>query len=376
MLLARCLLLFALILLSTEARSEGCPTAKDEIATDRPDVTNSSLVVPTGSLQNENGMNFSMRDDGRAIDGTNSRWRLGVAPCLELLVDLPTYVAPLQGSANRGFSDVSPAVKWQISPVPGKVDLSVTFGVALPTGSVEIAGRGAQPYLQLPWSWELHDGWGVSGMLTEFFRPDDFTARSITETTFVLEKKLTDQLSLFTEYVGDYPQGGLPSQLWNSGAVYHIDRLQQAHAAEYRAQMDSVTALPGARELLAALTDAGVRWAIATSGYAATARPALALLGLPEDTPMVTRDLVRHAKPDPDLFLAAAARLGVETRDAMVVGDSVWDLLAARRAGALGVGLLSGGYGREELERAGAYRVYADPAEMLARIDELGVRTE
>jgi HAD superfamily hydrolase (TIGR01509 family) len=153
-----------------------------------------------------------------------------------------------------------------------------------------------------------------------------------------------------------------------------IQQLQDAHAAAYREQYDSVTALPGARELLAALSDAGVKWAIATSGRAATARPALELLGLPEDTPMVTRDLVRHAKPDPDLFLAAAALLGVEPRHAMVVGDSVWDMLAARRAGALGVGLQSGGYGREELERAGAYRVYADPAEMLARIDEAGVR--
>ena len=154
-----------------------------------------------------------------------------------------------------------------------------------------------------------------------------------------------------------------------------IDRLQQAHAAQYQAQMDSVTALPGARELLGTLTEAGVQWAIATSGYEVTARPALALLGLPEDTPMVTRDLVRHAKPDPDLFLAAAAVLGVEPRHAMVVGDSVWDLLAARRAGTLGIGLMSGGYGREELERAGAYRVYADPGEMLARLDEVGVRT-
>lgn len=153
-----------------------------------------------------------------------------------------------------------------------------------------------------------------------------------------------------------------------------IDRLQRAHADEYRAQMDSVTPLPGTVDLLAALTDRGVKWAIATSGNAVTARPALKLLGLPEDTPMVTRDLVRHAKPDPDLFLAAAALLDVEPRHAMVVGDSVWDLLAARRAGALGVGLMSGGYGREELERAGAYRVYADPAEMLARLDELGVR--
>jgi HAD superfamily hydrolase (TIGR01509 family) len=155
-----------------------------------------------------------------------------------------------------------------------------------------------------------------------------------------------------------------------------IRELQLAHAAEYSKQLGSVTALPGARELLAALTASGVRWGIATSGYAATARPALELLGLPEDTPMVTRDLVRHAKPDPDLFIAADALLGVDPRHTMVVGDSVWDLLAARRAGALGIGLQSGGYGREELERAGAYRVYADPAEMLARLDEAGVRLD
>jgi HAD superfamily hydrolase (TIGR01509 family) len=153
-----------------------------------------------------------------------------------------------------------------------------------------------------------------------------------------------------------------------------IHQLQQAHAAEYLKQAESVTALPGAKELLAALTSAGVRWGIATSGYAATARPALELLGLKADTPMVTRDLVRHAKPDPDLFLGTAALLGVDPGHTMVVGDSVWDLLAARRAGALGIGLQSGGYGREELERAGAYRVYADPAEMLTRLDEVGVR--
>lgn len=210
-----------------DAHAEGCPTAKDQIATDRPDVTNSSLVVPTGSLQNENGVNFSMRDDGRVIDGTNSRWRLGVAPCLELLIDLPTYVARLQGPANTGFTDVSPAVKWQISPAPGRFDLSVVAGMALPTGTVEIAGRGPQPYLQFPWSWELHDGWGVSGMFTQFFRPYDLSTRDITEATFALEKKLNEQLSLFTEYVGDYPQGANPSQLWNSGAVYHLDRTQQ-----------------------------------------------------------------------------------------------------------------------------------------------------
>jgi HAD superfamily hydrolase (TIGR01549 family) len=151
-----------------------------------------------------------------------------------------------------------------------------------------------------------------------------------------------------------------------SGA--QIEALQAAHAVRYLAQADSVTALPGAAELLAALTRHGIRWAIATSGLAATARPALRLLGLPDDAPLVTRDMVAHAKPDPDLFLET------DPRHAMVVGDSVWDLLAARRAGALGIGVLSGGYGREELERAGAYRVYADPADLLSRIYEVGVR--
>jgi phosphoglycolate phosphatase-like HAD superfamily hydrolase len=92
------------------------------------------------------------------------------------------------------------------------------------------------------------------------------------------------------------------------------------------------------------------------------------------DAPIVTRDQVLHAKPDPDLFLAAAARLGVSIETSAVVGDSVWDLLAARRARALGVGLLSGGYGEDELLAAGAYRVYQDPADLLEHLDELGVR--
>ncbi|MDR8410191.1 HAD family hydrolase [Nonomuraea sp. 3-1Str] len=153
-----------------------------------------------------------------------------------------------------------------------------------------------------------------------------------------------------------------------------IDELQNTHADAYTEQLRSVRPLPGAAELLAELSSRGVPWAIATSGYARTARSALGMLGLPEDTPMVTRDLVRRAKPDPDLFLAGAALLDVDPAHAMVVGDSVWDLLAARRAGALGIGLLSGGYGRDELERTGAFRVYADPADMLDRLDELGVR--
>jgi HAD superfamily hydrolase (TIGR01509 family) len=151
-------------------------------------------------------------------------------------------------------------------------------------------------------------------------------------------------------------------------------RLQRLHAEAYARHVSQVRPLPGARDLLASLTRAGVPWIIATSGRLESARPALDVLGIAADQPVVTRDEVKFAKPDPDLFLAAAAKLKADIRHSVVVGDSVWDLLAARRAGAIGVGLLSGGYGQDELERAGAYRVYQDPAELLQHLDEVGVR--
>ncbi|HEX6841079.1 MAG TPA: HAD family hydrolase [Stellaceae bacterium] len=154
-----------------------------------------------------------------------------------------------------------------------------------------------------------------------------------------------------------------------------IDRLRRLHAAAYNQRSAAIRPLPGARELLAYLSAANIPWAIATSGRMETARPVLETLGVDfARVPIVTRDQVKYAKPDPDLFLAAAQRLGCSIETASVVGDSVWDMLASRRARALGIGLLSGGYGSEELERAGAYRVYDDPADLLKHIDEVAAR--
>ena len=154
-----------------------------------------------------------------------------------------------------------------------------------------------------------------------------------------------------------------------------IDRLRERHALAFQELAASVRPLPGARELLAALSRAGVGWAIATSGRMETAAAGLATLGVdPASAPVVTRDQVKYAKPDPDLFLAANGRLGGAIENAIVVGDSIWDMLAASRCRALGVGLLSGGYGSEELRQAGAIRVYEDPADLLVHLDEVGGR--
>jgi HAD superfamily hydrolase (TIGR01509 family) len=157
-------------------------------------------------------------------------------------------------------------------------------------------------------------------------------------------------------------------------SIEEAERLQRFHAEAYRRYVDQVRPLPGARELLAYLAERRAPHAIATSGRIESARPSLEMLGVGEHVPVITRDKVRYAKPDPDLFLAAAQALNVPIDQCVVVGDSVWDLLAARRARALGVGVLSGGYGQDELERAGAYRVYDDPADLLSHLDEIGVR--
>jgi hypothetical protein len=212
---------------ASAAVADGCPKTGDDIATDRPDVTNSSIVVPVGSLQSENGINLSARNGERVLDLTNSRLRLGVAPCVELLVDLPTYFSTIRGQAGSGFSNVAPAVKWQISPMPGTFDLSATAGVGLPTGATSVAGPGVQPYLQFPWSRQLAYGWGLSGMVTLFFRPSDPISQLTTQSTFVINKELGKRADLFVEYVGDFSNHAGSRQLINSGAAYRLTPTQQ-----------------------------------------------------------------------------------------------------------------------------------------------------
>ena len=152
-----------------------------------------------------------------------------------------------------------------------------------------------------------------------------------------------------------------------------IETIQRRHGELFRELLPERRPLPGAVDLLRRLRDAGVPHGIATSGRRPEIDASLDALGVPADMVVVERGDVARAKPEPDLFLACQERLGVEIRDVTVVGDAVWDLLAARRAGMLSVGLLTGGYGEEELARAGAFRIYRDAAELDASLDELGI---
>jgi HAD superfamily hydrolase (TIGR01509 family) len=148
--------------------------------------------------------------------------------------------------------------------------------------------------------------------------------------------------------------------------------LQRRHGEIFRELLPERRPLPGARELLEELRRREVIHGIATSGRRPEIDKSLEALGVGAETVVIDRGNVARAKPAPDLFLACQEALGVAASDCYVVGDAVWDLLAARRARMLSIGLLSGGYGVDELLAAGAYRVYQDAEELRTSLDELG----
>ena len=152
-----------------------------------------------------------------------------------------------------------------------------------------------------------------------------------------------------------------------------LQSLEKKHDALFQREIPRLNPLPGANELLRHLSRQRIRVAIATTGGRAQTVRLLRQIETPRHIEIVTGDDVEQAKPSPDIFVAAADKLGVPLSDCIVVGDSAWDLLAAGRKSALGVGMLSGGYGQEELEKAGAFRIYSDPADMLQHLEQLGL---
>jgi len=166
-------------------------------------------------------------------------------------------------------------------------------------------------------------------------------------------------------------------QLLRELEVHHrtvnVERLEEKHDAAFKKATGELRLLPGARELLRYLSQYGIRWAIATTGDRKQTRGSLRDLEISTPAVVITGDDVRRAKPSPDVFVLAAKHLHVPIENCIIVGDSPWDMLAAGRRRALGVGLLSGGYSKGELEESGAFRVYADPAEMLLHIEDLGL---
>jgi hypothetical protein len=206
--------------------ADGCPSSADEISTDRPDVTNSSRVVPYGSLQAENGVDWTSRERSNVISGSETRIRLGVARCTEVLADVPTYFYSLDGRASSGFSDLVVSIKREL-PVPFGFHLSATGGLGFLTGATKISGRGYDPYVQLPSTHAISDDWSLHGMFTVTWFTSQHAINPTFEPTLSIERELGPTRDLFVEYVGEYPNHARPSQILDGGASWRVARLEQ-----------------------------------------------------------------------------------------------------------------------------------------------------
>jgi hypothetical protein len=220
---------FVFAALSVIGFAQSLPVTRDpEIVTDRPDVTESSIVVPKGSLQVENGATWTSDHGSQTFDLSESLLRFGVSTRTEIRLVVPNYLDSLSApNSVSGFGDIALGMKQQIGPLPGGFDLSVIIALGLPTGADRISSQGYDPFIKFPWSNELRDGWSIGGMQSLFWNTDSGKRNGVWEPTFYIEKEITKPWNVFAEYAGDFAQRGGSKQIAHFGVAYRITTRQQ-----------------------------------------------------------------------------------------------------------------------------------------------------
>lgn len=216
----------SLILLFGSRPASADDPAPPTIATDRPAVTDSSIVVPFGTLQAENGFAETVSQGQSTLDGPETWLRLGVAAKTELRLIVPDYSGPL-GSGLGGFGDMAIGVKQQLGPTPGGFDVSFVASLSLPTGAPGVSSHGYDPFVQLPWSRALSSNWTVAGMLSVYWLTDRGRRNTTGEATFLIDRQLTRAWDAFVEYAGDFAERGGPRHLLHFGTAYKLTPSQQ-----------------------------------------------------------------------------------------------------------------------------------------------------
>jgi len=202
--------------LAPRARAQACgANAQSPIATDRPQITSSSIVVPCGSLQFENGFQETGNGGQRGFDFPETSVRFGIANKTELRFGVPDYFQNDDTSSGfaSGFGDLSLGFKQQLGPTRG-FDVSVIPSVSFPTGAHAISSHGYDPTVQLPWSHSLKKNWTAAGMFSLMW-PTEGARRNLTgQASVYFDRQLTAPWDAYVEYSGAFPQRGFH---WNLG---------------------------------------------------------------------------------------------------------------------------------------------------------------
>jgi hypothetical protein len=223
--MARLILLASLVVVMASGQTAGNSPTVSPIGTDRPAITDSSVVIPAGSLQVESGFAQTSTKGQDTLDAPEMLLRFGVVPNTELRLTVPDYFGQI--GMNFGFGDLMVGMKQQLGPTRDGFDVSLVVSLSLPTGERGITSHGYDPSVQLPWSRALSSNWTVAGMLSVYW-PTQEGRRNVTgETTFLIDRQLTKTWDAFVEYAGDFVEHGGPRHLVHFGAAYKPTPRQQ-----------------------------------------------------------------------------------------------------------------------------------------------------
>jgi hypothetical protein len=222
------LLFFIVGTFPVKSRAQTCGAdAQSPLATDRPQVTNSSVVVPCGSLQFENGFQVAGTNGQHGPDFPETSIRFGVTVKTELRISVPNYFQnDAAASGADGFGDLSLGLKQQLGPVAG-FDISLIPSLSLPTGANLISSHGYDPTVQLPWSRSLTKSWSVAGQFGITWPTESGRRNAAGQTSLYVDRQLTSPWDAYVEYSGAFPQRGGPAHLIDFGTAYKPTSHQQ-----------------------------------------------------------------------------------------------------------------------------------------------------
>ena len=221
-------LVVATLLCSASSNTGLAQSGGEEIVTDRPDITESAIVVPKASLQAENGLTWTNDHLDNLVALCQTLLRLGLSDRTELRLTLPSYSLGFpRRLGSSGVTDISIGFKQQLGPLPSGFDLSMIVATSVPTGTAGRTTHRLDPFLKVPWSRELGNGWSIGGMASIFWPSEESRRNLILEPTFVLQRDLSRSLDVFAEYGGDYPQHGGAKQTIHFGTAYRINSTNQ-----------------------------------------------------------------------------------------------------------------------------------------------------
>lgn len=227
LLVLRGLVCVALFINATSANANDCPTSGNAISTDRPDFTSPPTVVPTGSVQFENGVTWSTEQRSNVVDGPQTLVRLGVAPCMEIFFSVPDYIYAIGGTAPTGFSDFVASAKLELPRRLIGFRIAAIAGLSFPTGGSQISSHGYDPLLQLPWKHPIGEHWAVEGMFAITWLTTEPHDNPTFESTFEIERKIGTWANVFVEYAANYPRHARPTDLFDGAALWRVTSRQQ-----------------------------------------------------------------------------------------------------------------------------------------------------